>query len=316
MKPQLGITLAALALLGCSGDAADSLQGYIEGEALHVASSQPGRLILRHVERGAEVQAGQPLFALEQDSEAAAAREAESRLAQSRAQAANLTKGKRAQEIAVVEGQIAQAKAQLRLSDSQLARSQQLRKDEVISQAQLDDAVSARDRDAARVRELEAQLATARLAARQDEIAAGQAQVAAAEAALAQAQWRLQQKAVTAPADGRVLDTLYNVGEWVPAGAPVLTLLPPGQVKLRFFVPEPMRATLTLGDKVTVSCDGCAKTFGATIRFIATEAEFTPPVIYSEHARSKLVYLVEAHFAPADALLLHPGQPVDVTVLP
>jgi HlyD family secretion protein len=316
MKRLLLMLAATLVLAGCGRDSPGSYQGYIEGDTIQVATSQGGRLIARHVERGATVQAGAPLFALEQDNEAAAAREAESHLAQSRAQAANLTKGKRAQEIAVIEGQIAQAQAQLRLSQSQLARSQQLRQDEVVSQAQLDDAVSTRDRDAARVRELRAQLATAKLAARQDEIEAGQAQVAAAEAALTQAQWRLGQKAVVAPATGQVLDTLYEIGEWVPPGAPVLTLLPPAQIKARFFVPEPARATLKLGGTVVVHCDGCARDYRATINFISPEAEFTPPVIYSEHARSKLVYLVEARFEPADAMQLHPGQPVDVSPQP
>jgi HlyD family secretion protein len=316
MKRTLILAATAFALAACGSHGDGSYQGYIEGDEIQLASSQGGRLIARHVERGAQVKTGDPLFALEQDSEVAAAREAESRLAQSRAQAENLTKGKRAQEIAVIEGQIAQARAQLKLSESQLARTRELRKEEVVSQAQLDDAVSSRDRDAARVRELNAQLATARLAARQDEIEAGKAQVAAAEAALSQAQWRLGQKAVVAPADGLILDTLYEIGEWVPPGAPVLTLLPPGQVKLRFFVPEAARAALKLGSAVMASCDGCSKGYKATINFIATDAEFTPPVIYSEHARSKLVYLVEARFAPEDALQLHPGQPVDVRVAP
>jgi len=98
------------------------------------------------------------------------------------------------------------------------------------------------------------------------------------------------------------------------AGRPVASLLPPGNVKVRFFVAETALGRLQRGQTVTVNCDGCATPVAATIAFIANRAEFTPPVLYSKENRSKLVYLVEARPAPTDALKLHPGQPVDVTL--
>ena len=91
-------------------------------------------------------------------------------------------------------------------------------------------------------------------------------------------------------------------------------MLPPANVKVRFYVPETLLGGLKLGQAVTVNCDGCAGPFAATIQFIAGRAEFTPPVLYSKENRAKLVYLVEAKPSPADALKLHPGQPVDVTL--
>jgi HlyD family secretion protein len=111
-----------------------------------------------------------------------------------------------------------------------------------------------------------------------------------------------------------VADTLFVKGEWVPAGAPVASLLPPENIKVRFFVPEPGLGAIRLGQAVSVTCDGCAAPIGARVTFVSTRAEFTPPVIYSRENRSKLVFLIEARPAPEDAVKLHPGQPLDVRV--
>ena len=169
-----------------------------------------------------------------------------------------------------------------------------------------------RDSDAARVRQLEADLRTARLGGRVDAQAAAQAQAQAASAAVAQSRWRVEQKSVGAPVAGRVEDTLYRPGEWVNAGAPVVSLLEPGAVKLRFFVPEARLGEVRVGSAVRVACDGCGAPIRATVRFVASQAEFTPPVIYSKDNRGKLVFLVEAWPSAEDARKLHPGQPVDV----
>ena len=103
-------------------------------------------------------------------------------------------------------------------------------------------------------------------------------------------------------------------GEWVPAGSPVVVVLPPGNVKVRFFVPEPRLGALKVGQKVSIACDGCGAGIEAAIAFISPQAEFTPPVIYSKDSRAKMVFMVEARPAPELAVRLHPGQPVDVTL--
>jgi HlyD family secretion protein len=162
------------------------------------------------------------------------------------------------------------------------------------------------------VSELKAQLAAAKLAARPDEIRAAQAASAAAREALAQAEWRLEQKSVRAPREGRVTDTLYVEGEWVPAGSPVVTLLPPAHIKVRFFVQERILGSVRVGQSVSVRCDGCGEPIAAQVSYISPQAEYTPPVIYSRENRAKLVFLVEARPAPAEAARLHPGQPVEV----
>jgi HlyD family secretion protein len=169
-------------------------------------------------------------------------------------------------------------------------------------------------RDRARVDELQAQLATAQLAARPDEIRAAQAGASAAKAALEQADWRLKQKAAVSTVAGVVTDILFVRGEWVGAGQPVVTLLPPENLKARFYVPEPQLGAVRVGQPVDLKCDGCGEAIRATVTWIAPQAEYTPPVIYSKESRAKLVYLVEARPAIAEAARLKPGQPLDVVL--
>jgi HlyD family secretion protein len=173
---------------------------------------------------------------------------------------------------------------------------------------------TAAKRDEARVAELEASVTTTKLPARADEIRAAEADARAARAVLAQSEWRLAQRAVAAPAAGLVHDTYYTVGDWVPAGSPVVSLLPPANVKARFYVPEPQLARLQPGMDVQLACDGCRAPIAARIDYVSNRAEFTPPVLYSKENRGKLVFLVEARPSSADAKTLKPGQPVDVTL--
>jgi len=111
-----------------------------------------------------------------------------------------------------------------------------------------------------------------------------------------------------------VQDTLYVQGEWVPAGSPVISLLPPENIKIRFFVTEKGLGGLRLGQTVKISCDSCGPAINANISYVSPQAEYTPPVIYSKENRSKLVFLIEAKTSPVDAIKLHPGQPVDVAL--
>ena len=297
---------------GCADQNGTVLQGYVEGEYLRVASPIPGQLTNLLVARGTVVKRGDPLFALENDSETAAVRQAEGQLDQTQAQHRNLLTGKRPDEIDAARAQLAQAESSLLLSETNLERQEALVRERFVSREAADIARAGRDRDRARVAELKAQLATAALSARPDEIRAAQAAIKTAREALAQAHWRLTQKALRAPQDAGVIDTLYVQGEWVPAGSPVVTLLPPANIKVRFFVPERILASMKVGQQVSVGCDGCGEPVLAPVTYIAPQAEYTPPVIYSRESRSKLVFLVEARPAPAHAVRLHPGQPVEV----
>lgn len=301
-----------LALLACHGESPRTFQGYVEGEFVHVASSQAGRLDRLLVRRGDLVQAGAPLFVLEATVETAARRQAEQQLATATAQLDDLRAGKRPPEVEVVRAQLAQAEAEARNAAEQRRRDEAQYSEAIVSRAQLDDSRARDAAAAARIRELKSQLDVAQLPGRAQQIAAQQAQVEAARAALAQADWRLAEKSQRAPAAGRIDDTLYREGEWVNAGSPVLRLLPPQNLKLRFFVAESQLGSVQPGQRLALQCDGCAGDLQATIRYLGSQAEYTPPLIYSEQTRHKLVFMVEAEPDAAQAAQLHPGQPVTV----
>ena len=130
---------------------------------------------------------------------------------------------------------------------------------------------------------------------------------------LTQAQWNFDQKKQAAPQAGLVYDTLFRQGEWVAAGKPVVVLLPPQNIKVRAFVPEPRVGSIHYDDPVEVTVDGVEKPFMGKVSYISPRAEYTPPVIYSRESRQKLVFMVESVFDPQVSVNLHPGQPVDVT---
>lgn len=297
-------------LIGCSERPGTLFQGYAEGEFVHVASPQGGRLEDLKVRRGGSVRKGDLLFVLETSPESQEVAEAEQELRRATDNLNDLLKGERPTELAAVAARLAQTRTRLALSKQELDRREKLYAEKTISAEELDRARSALDRDRAAVRELESELATARLGGRPDRIAAARAAVAAAEARLGQARWRLEQKGRSAPAGGLVFDTLYEPGEFVAAGRPVVTLLPPGNILVRFFVPEPVVGTLKIGQRVSVTFDGTRRSYAATISFISPQAEYTPPVIYSRQTRAKLVFRVEAR--PDEPAAFHPGQPVEV----
>lgn len=312
LRIRILIPVALLVMVAC-GKSAPTYQGYVEGEFVSVATSQPGRLDRLSVARGDTVAQGAPLFALECANEAAARQQAADELKAAESALADLKQGKRPAEVDAARAQVTQAEAQAKNLDAQLARDEAQFKLQLIPQSQMDQSRAAAQSQGALVRQLKSQLAVARLPSRADQIRAQEAQVAAAKAALAQAEWRLAQKSVMAPKAGLVEDTLYREGEWVAAGAPVLRLLPPGNVKVRFFVPEAEVGQLHPGQAVALRVDG-VQDVPARITFISTQAEFTPPIIYSETTRSKLVFMIEARPSPEDGLKLHPGQPLSVVL--
>jgi HlyD family secretion protein len=317
MVAALGLTLPLLLAAGCSSPAADTYQGFAEGEFVFVASPIAGTLEQLAVARGQTVKQGDPLFELEHAAESAAVEGARARVRNAEARLANLEAGRRKPELDALRAQLASAKTAVELSAIQLRRDQQLREQGFVSQSRVDEARAAHERDLARVREAEAQLSNAlQSIGREPEIRAARAELEAARAELAQAEWRLGQKSAAAPADAQVQDTFFVQGEWVPAGAPIVSLLPPANIKLRFFVPETVVGGIKPGRSVSVHCDGCGAPVPATVSFVSTRHEFTPPVIYSREARARLVFLVEAKPLPGEATRLHPGQPVDVTLGP
>jgi len=301
-----------LAAFGLGGESDRTIfSGYVEAEYVMAASPVGGRLMQLEVARGTQVAAGTKLFALEDVSEQAARAEAEGRLSQAQALLADLLTGKRQPEIDAIVAQRAQAQAALKQSEAEFKRQTELQRAGYVATKAVDDARARRDSDLNRIAELDAQLEVARMPGRDQQIQAAQAEVASASAALERANWTLDQTVVEAPVSGLVVDTLFRPGEMIAPNQPVVQLLPPANLKIRFFVPEALLGSVAVGEKVELHCDGCAAPIPATIRFIAPEAEFTPPVIYSREERTRLVFMAEA-WPDSDPEALRVGQPVDV----
>jgi HlyD family secretion protein len=315
------LVLIALAAAGAgywwsrqrAASAVPTWQGYVEAEYVRVSPTLDGRLVSLAVARGDQVTAGQPLFAQDETDDAAARDAAKGKLAEAEARLANLMLPGRQTEIEQAAADLADAQASRARIAKDLARNEELLKSGGVARQTVDQQRADLASADAKVAAAAAKLAQMRdPTGRQNEIAAQRAVLAQARAELAQAEWRLSQRRVAAPAAGLVADTYARPGETIAAGAAVVELLPPENVKVRFFVSETALGALRPGERMAIGCDGCRPDLSARVSFIAPQSEYTPPVIYSESNREKLVYLIEARPDPAQAALLHPGQPVDI----
>jgi HlyD family secretion protein len=313
MRASALLALATLVLAGCTRPGSAGYQGYLEGDFVYVASPLAGRLETLTVQKGARVAAGTALFTLERSAETATRQQAAEQLRAAQSRLEDLKKGSRPSELASLEARRDQAAAAAELSALELARQEILFKARDTTESDFDRARLTHAQNQHAVAELDSQLATARLGGRSDAIAAAEADVSAAAAAKDRADWNVNQKAQFAPRAALVYDTLYREGEFVAAGLPVVALLPPENLKVRFFVPEADFAALRAGAPVRVALTGRPAPLAAHISYLSPQPEFTPPVLYNRDNRAKLVFLVEAVFDAA-APDLHPGQPVDVTL--
>jgi len=301
--------VSLLALAGCTQKPDDSYAGYVETQTVSISAPQAGWLTTVKVDRGDAVTPDELLFTLDTTQAAANLAGAENRAVAAQATARDLTKGARPADIAPLLAQRNQAQAQLELARANEARYAQLEPKGYVSQAQMDQLRAATRSAEAQVASIDRQIADLQQAARTDQQRAAQAQAAASGAEVVSAQWTVDDRNVHARLDGQVDERLREPGEFVTAGAPVLTVRPKGREFVRFFVPQADLAKFKVGTVVHVACDGCAAGM-AKVRYISPSAEFTPPVIYSVKERQKLMFLIEA--TPDKPQALHAGQPVDV----
>lgn len=308
------LAMALMAVMFASpylGFAQTTYQGYVEGDYLWIGLVEGGVVNSLHVERGDSVIAGQALFSLDDEREAASLKVATSQLAQANAMLRDLEKGQRDSEISAILARLEQAHAAQELASLTLDRQLGLQNTGAASGQNLDTAQANFSLAKAQVAELESDLVTARLGARDDVLLSKLAEVESLKAVVEQATWSFNQRHAFAPSAGFIEDVFYRVGEYVPKGKAGVSLLPPENVKVRFFVSERDFAKVQLGQTVSIGCDGCAEGQEAVVTYISSQAEFTPPVIYSENVRDKLVFMVEAR---REGLGLKPGQPVDVVL--
>lgn len=264
--------IVAVLLAGCQHRSDDPWLGYAEGDYVNVSAPQAGWIVKLDVNRGDEVKPGARLFTLDNVSQAAARKQAEAEIAQDK-------------------GQMAQARANLERNRKEFLRQQALLRHNMTSRQNYD-------------------LAKSNYVAASAQVTQTEARESEARAALVNAQYQLSQRKVISRTHGRVQAIYFHQGEYVPAVIPVVQVLPPQNIYVRFFVPESDFARLHLGDSVLIGCDACKTQLKAKITFIARQEEFTPPVIFSRASRDKLVFKVEAR--ASGGLKLNPGQPVDV----
>lgn len=263
-----------LLLAACEKTPDDAWLGYGEGDSAFIAAPQAGWMTQLAVERGQMVHRGDLLFVLDSTQQQSGRDSAEAALVQVRAS-------------------LTQEQANLAYAKTELTRQNNLARAGAGTPTQRDQAENNYRQSAARIAQL-------------------QAQIAQMQATLSGASYGLSQRRVVAQTDGPVQDIYFRAGEYVPAATPVLSLLPPANIYVRFFVPETQIAKLHVGSAVRISCDGC-KPVDARVSFIASQVEYTPPVIFSVGNREKLVFKLEARVP--GGLRLHPGQPVDVRPL-
>ena len=311
-----GLALAAplFTLLGCK-PAQRGHQGWVEGDFMFIGPEDSGRVTELAVSEGRQVKAGDFLFAVDSAVQTAEVEAAKAALDQAKARLARIEAAQqRPEEIAVLEASRNQAQAALEFTTSEIARVRPLVEKGVSTRQQLDQAQANYDRDRAVLDYINRQIEVARLSGRREDIDAARYAVEGAQASLANAQARAARTRVMAQAGGRIEEIYYRQGEVAPQGRPVVSLLPPENVKVRFFAPQAVLPRIAINGAVSITCDGCEAGLTGRVSFIAQQAEFTPPVIYSLEERHKLVYKIEAR--PDQPGRLRVGQPVTVELAP
>lgn len=286
--------------------------GYVEANYVYVAATNPGRLTEIKAKEGDKVEAGDLLFALDDSQYRAALSAAIAQQAAAEASWRNLETGSRVEETDVIRASLKQAEANQSLAKTTLERSLKLQSSGLVPDSQVDNNRANLEAANAAVAQLKAQLEVAELPARPEQLAAAKANYDAATANVESAKVQLEERTVEAPVKGRIDRVYYRSGEVVGIGSSVMSVLPPGELKVEFFIPEPARAEWHVGDMLDLTCDGCPEGLTGTISYLASEPQNTPPIIFSRDERGRLVFMAEAKIADGSGLM--PGQPVSMRV--
>ncbi|HTO79435.1 MAG TPA: HlyD family efflux transporter periplasmic adaptor subunit [Methylocystis sp.] len=286
--------------------------GYVEGDLRYIGPIEGERIKSVAVEVGDKVAASAPLFAMETPVLDQQRKEVAARIAQMEAQLQNLQAAlNRPQQVAVLEAAVTRAEAAQKLSRLTYDRQKILYTKGDVPKSTLDSAEMALSRDEASLTEAKRQVTAALLTGRSQEIEGAEAALRQARSQLAQLDIRITRQSVVAPAGGSIEDVFFRAGEMVNAGQPVLSLLPPEGRKTRFYVPQDMLAQFRMGQRVRIFCDGCQEPLYAQVFYISSQEEYTPPVIFSDVEREKLVFKIEARMEGA-AINLPLGLPLRV----
>lgn len=309
------VVIAMLMITGCDNKPENRLSGYSHGEFVYLSYSSTAKIEQLFIKKGDNVTPGQELVKIESFDAQNIFLRAEEKLSAESALLRNLESGERPEELDIIRAQIKKARSAESQVKRQLERYRNLYASRAISLAEWEDIRDELTQKGAQVEELINQLKARQLPARQDEISKQLSMVAAAKLERDKALWDVQQTTIVSPVNAKVFDIIYRAGERPTAGRPIISLLPPENIKVRFFIPEAMLGKFKIGTKVKLICDGCAEPIVGVINYISPEAEFTPPVIYSTKRREKLIFMAEAVPAWKQAERMKIGQPFDVEVI-
>lgn len=305
--------LSALAIFGCQkAPPPDAHIGYIEADWIYISAPEPGRITARPVAEGQSLEPGDVVFTLDDERQKIAISQAETRIQKARAQYENLQTGARPTELKALQAKLDETLVNLKQAKLDYDRISKLVKDGVVPKTQGEIVSTKYAAAKARVKAAREAIRIAKLDGRTALKNAANAEIELAQEAKHLAEENLQRRTVLARTSGRIEDVFRHEGEFVTTGTPILSLLPQDGLKARFYVTQAELANLSIGQKVELKADGRAEPVSAEISYIAKEAEYTPPVIYSVGVRSKLLFLVEANLDANTPL--RPGLPVDVTL--
>lgn len=306
------ILASFLILTGCS-KSTDQTQGYIEGDFRYISAQVGGTLQKLAVHRGETVKKGQLLFQLNSNPQNYQLKQAQAQVGQSQAQLDDLLKGARTPEVDALIAKQEAAQASLTYATKDLSRQKFLRVKGYNSVDNLNLAEQNYRSALADYNAAKANIVNAHLSARTNQILAATAAVQAAKDNRQAMQWQLNQKMQTAPYAALVNNTYFYTAENVPAEQPIVSILRPQDVYAIFYVSAKNRASLKIGDVITIHANNTNQAVKAKINFMSAEAMYTPPLIYSEKNMQDLVFEVHATLL-TNHFVLWPGQPVLISL--
>jgi HlyD family secretion protein len=309
----LVLGIGTTALIGCSADdEPPPVVGILERERVELIAEAQEPIVAIEVREGDTVKAGQMLMQLDQRRYRAMLDRARAAVERAQQHLAELLRGPRQERINEARAELEGMEAMLIRQQREYKRVKSLAERHAVSQADLDRASAQRNMALARRDEARARLQALLKGTIIQELNQARAQLAETKASLRELEINADRLTVRAPRDG-IIDALpYYVGDRPPAGAPVVVMLAAGAPYARVYIPAPLRARIHLGMRATVHVEGLSQTFTGHVRFVASEAAFTPYFALTERDRSRLTFLSKIDLTGPKALSLPSGQPVNV----
>ncbi|WP_371193469.1 HlyD family secretion protein [Glaciecola sp. SC05] len=309
----IGLIPILLSLISCNKQSTGTALGTLERDRIAHTATANEVIIALPIPQGSKVKAGDILVSLDNRQQTAIVAITKAHVAEAHANLDKLRNGARAEEVAAASAKLEGAKAALIESEAAYVRAKNLIEKRLVSQAALDQAVAAKDSNAASVEAAKEALLILTNGTRPEDLAIGEANLAVTLAALASENKKLEDLTVLSTRDG-ILDNLpWNLGERVTLGSPVAIVLAGKAPYARIYVPEPYRVRISVGDSLSMRVDGLTQAITGTVRWISSEPAFTPYYALNQEERARLMYLAEVQL-PDSYSDLPNGIPVQVSL--